>query len=88
MPGKGSAQKRHRQSVKRRLRNRIAKSEVKTSIKGFLENIEAQDKEKAELSFREVTKLIDTATRKGTFHKNTAARKKSRLHHMLNSIGS
>lgn len=82
----GSAAKRHRQSEKRRVRNRAVRSKVRSGIKKFLEAVDAQNKETASEQLRSVTKLIDTAAGKGVYHKNTAARTKSRLHRKLNSM--
>lgn len=83
---KGSADKRHRQSEKRRARNRMLKSSVHTAKRSFLKAAEGDNKEKAEAAFKDVVKLIDSAERKGVYHKNTAARKKSRMHKMLNGM--
>ncbi len=44
---KGSAAKRHRQSLKRRMRNRTAKSEVRTTIKSFTDAVGSKDKDEA-----------------------------------------
>jgi len=41
------------------------------------------DKATAEAAYTRFVKLIDTAAGKGIYHKNTAARKKSRLHNVL-----
>lgn len=79
----GSAAKRHRQSEKRRLRNRTARSKVRTATKRFLSAVEAKDKDAATVGYKELTKLLDTAAGKGIYHKNNAARKKSRLHARL-----
>ena len=79
MSGKTSAEKRHRQSEKHRLRNKTAKSQVKTEIKKYLQTIEEKDAAKAETQYRHVVGLIDTAAGKRIYHKNNAARKKSRL---------
>ena len=83
---KGSAAKRHRQSLRRRLRNRMTVSEVRTSIKNFTTAISSNNKEEAEKAFRLVVKRIDSAAGKGVYHKNTVARKKSRLAKMLNRL--
>ncbi len=83
---KGSAAKRHRQSEKRRLRNKAVRSRVRSSIRRFREAVAANDKNEAETRFQEVTKLIDTAAGKGVYHKNTAARTKSRLSHHLQKL--
>ena len=88
MAEKGSAAKRHRQSLRRRLRNRVAVSEVRTSVKSFVSAVGSNNKEEAEKALRLVVKKIDTAAGKGIFHRNTVARKKSRLAKMLNRLNS
>lgn len=86
MSGSLAAQKRHRQSRKRRVRNKAAKSRVHSAKRKLLAAIKSNDVQAAEGAFSEVTKLIDTATGKGVYHQNTAARTKSRLHHKLNQL--
>ena len=86
LAGQGSAAKRHRQSEKARLRNKAARSEVRSSVRKFLTAIESNDKDVAAEQLKAVTKLIDTATGKGLYHANTAARKKSRLTRKLNAL--
>ncbi|NBB90478.1 MAG: 30S ribosomal protein S20 [Spirochaetes bacterium] len=83
---KGSAAKRYRQSLKRRTRNRAMRSKVRTEIRGFLDAVDGKDKSAAETRLQSVTKLIDTAAGKGVYHKNTAARTKSRLRKKLNAL--
>ena len=87
MAGKSSsAQKRHRQSEERRLRNKSAKSAVRTSAKKFVVLTQKKDVEGAETALREMTKKIDTAARKGIIKKNAAARKKSRMQRLFNTL--
>ena len=86
MPQKGSAAKRHRQSLKHRERNRSVRSTVRTANKKFAEAVSAKDKEAAQERLHAFAKLIDTAAGKGIYKKNTAARKKSRMQKLLNSI--
>ena len=86
MAGQGSAAKRHRQSERRRIRNRAVRSQVRSGIKGFLAAVNANSRETAAEHFRKVTTLLDSATGKGVYHKNTAARTKSRLAHKLNAM--
>lgn len=88
MPGKDSAAKRHRQSEKRRIKNRAAKSRVKTVNKSFMLAVKKGEKDVAEVKFLEMTKLMDTASGKGVYHKNTVARKKSRMNKLLNSLSA
>jgi len=85
---KDSAAKRNRQNIKRNLRNRIVKSTVHTAKVKFVSAVKSEDKEKASAEFKNLSKLIDTAAGKNIFHKNTAARKKSRLNKMLNKMNA
>ena len=66
----------------------MIKTNIKTLVKKFEGFVAKSDKENAILSFRAVVKKIDQAVAKGVMHKNTAARKKSRLAHELNKIGA
>ncbi len=70
--------KRNRQNEKRRLRNRAVRSEMNTRSKAALEAAEHDDDAAAE-TLRLAVKRIDKAASKGVIHKNTAARRKSRL---------
>jgi small subunit ribosomal protein S20 len=82
-----SAEKRHRKSEERRLRNKSAKSAVKTSVKKF--TVLAQKKDPgADAALKEMIKKIDTAAGKGIIKKNTAARKKSRMQRYYNAMKS
>jgi small subunit ribosomal protein S20 len=83
---KGSAEKRQRQSEVRRLRNRQVRSEVHTEVRKFLEAVEAKNREKAAAAYHSCQKLIDSASGKGVYKMNTAARKKSRLSAKLNAL--
>ena len=88
MPEQNSVAKRHKQSEARRLRNRMAKSQIRSSNKRFLLAVENNEKEAAGEEFRKFIKLLDTATSKGVFHKNTTARKKSRMNKLLNKVAN
>ena len=79
MPTTKSAEKRLRQSAKRRLRNRIAKKLVKTASKKTLATLSEKDFEAAEAQYRIAISKIDKAGARGVLHKNTAARRKSKL---------
>lgn len=84
---KGSAAKRHRQSEKRRIRNKMVRSRVRTATRKVLEAVAARDAATAQREYLEFTRLIDSASRKGVLHSNTAARKKSRVARKVNAIG-
>ena len=80
------AEKRHRQSEERRLRNKSVKSSVRTSVKKFQALVQKKELGEAELALRDMIKKIDTASQKGIIKKNTAARKKSRMQKLYNFI--
>jgi small subunit ribosomal protein S20 len=81
-----SAEKRHRQSEERRIRNKAVKSSVRTSVKKFVALARKEDIDKAEAALKDMIKKMDTASRKGIIKKNAAARKKSRMQRLFNTI--
>ena len=81
-----SAEKRHRQSEERRLRNKAVKSAVRTSAKKFVMLAHKSERDSAEAALRDMIKKIDTAAGKGIIKKNAAARKKSRMQRLFNTI--
>jgi small subunit ribosomal protein S20 len=83
MPNRKSAEKRLRQNVVRRGRNRMMKSAVKTQIRKVREFVEAGDVDKAEEAFRLAAKKLDRASSKNVIHPNRAARTKSRLQSLI-----
>ena len=82
---KDSAEKRYRKSEERRLRNKSAKSAVRTSVKKFITLAQKKDPE-AETALKEMIKKIDSTAGKGIITKNAAARKKSRMQRYFNSL--
>ncbi|MGB7604354.1 MAG: 30S ribosomal protein S20 [Lutisporaceae bacterium] len=64
-------------------RNKMIISSLKTAIKKYEDSIKTGDITSAQASYQKVASIIDKAVSKGTLHKNTAARKKSRLSKML-----
>jgi small subunit ribosomal protein S20 len=74
--------KRNRQNERRRLRNKAARSEIRTRTKKAVAAAEAGDPEGPEL-LRLAVKRIDKAAAKGAIHKNQAANRKSRLMHRI-----
>lgn len=81
-----SAKKRILVSQKRADRNKAIRSKVKTAIKKVNTAIEANDKAAASEALVNAVSVIDKATRKGVYHKNTAARKVSRLTIAVNKL--
>ena len=71
--------KRIRQDAKRRERNRSVRSQLKTRTRRAVEAAESGDAAAAQEALTEAQRRIDMAAAKGVLHKNTAARKLSRL---------
>ncbi len=80
--------KRARNAEKSRLRNKSMKSELKSSIKNYEASLTANDLDATRENLLQVTSLIDKGVSKGILHKNTAARKKSKLAKKFNNIAA
>ena len=80
-----SAKKRILVNRTKAARNKAIKSGVKTAIKKVNAAV-ANDKEAAAAALLNATSVIDKATKKGVYHKNTSARKVSRLSKAVNNI--
>jgi len=78
-----SAQKRIRVAAKRQAQNKHVKSFTKTAIKKVTVAATAKTADSKDLLVKAIS-AIDRAVTKGVYHKNTAARKKSRLTKMVN----
>jgi small subunit ribosomal protein S20 len=74
-----SAEKRHRQSQKRRARNVTVRTNVKEAVKAAREAIASKDAAKSTDSLKAASKSLNKAASKGVLHKRTAARRISRL---------
>ena len=81
-----SAKKRVRQNTKKNVINRARKSEVKTGIKKLEEIARAGDAAAAQEQLKAVARKLDKVAATSTMHKNTAARKKSRLAKRINAL--
>ncbi|GHV86090.1 30S ribosomal protein S20 [Spirochaetia bacterium] len=81
-----SAEKRHRQSEERRRRNKAVKSSVRTSAKKFVLLAHKKEAPEAETALKEMIQKLDSAARKGIIKKNAAARKKSRMQRLFNTL--
>jgi small subunit ribosomal protein S20 len=71
--------KRNRQNEKARLRNKAAKSELRTLVRQFREAAATGDKAATDEALRRATRGLDKAASKGVIHKNQAANRKSAL---------
>lgn len=67
-------------------RNKIIVSSLRTSIRRFENAVKAGNLDEAKVLYRKAASMLDKAVTKGTLHKNTAARKKSRLAKKLKSV--
>ena len=81
-----SAIKKARQDEVRRLRNRMYKTRFKNVAKKVETALEEKNKDAAKLALQEAISVIDKVVTKGVIHKNTAARKKSRLSIKVNAL--
>ena len=79
MANTAQARKRVRQAEAARQRNMAHRSRVRTYCKKVLKAVEAGDIEKAQAAYKEAQSVIDSMVNKKILHKNTAARRKSRL---------
>ena len=78
--------KRNLTNEKQRLVNASFKSSLKTAIKNVEKFVEAKDAEKAQEALVLASRKLDKAVSKGFLHKNNAARHKSRLQKLVNTL--
>ena len=83
-----SAKKRMRQTEKRAARNKARKSLIKDETKAFSAAITTGDVTAAGKALGELVSTLDRLKMKPTIHKNTAARRRSRLTKRLNALKS
>ena len=86
MPTSLSAKKRVRQNAKQRSINLWRKRRIKDQIKTFLKAVLDQDVKTAEVEYRKTCGILDKVACTSTIHRNTAARRKSRLARRLNAL--
>ena len=78
-PRLASGRKRVRQDVKLNAANTSLRSKYRTAVKNVEKAVASGDKDKAKDAFAKAQSIVDTVADKGIFHKNKAARDKSRL---------
>ena len=83
-----SGRKRARQDVKLNSANSSLRSHFRTVVKNVQKAVLAGDKSKAGDLFKDAQKVIDSVADKGIFHKNKAARHKSRLSAKIKALGA
>ena len=86
MPNIKSAKKRMRSNAKKAEVNTIVNSSMRTAIKKFKKEVKNGNKEEAKNNLNIAYQRIDKAMGSGLVHKNKAARLKSRLTKMMNSM--
>jgi small subunit ribosomal protein S20 len=74
-----SAKKRVRQTKRRTLVNRMRVGRIRTLLRQVEEAIAGGDREKATAAFRAAEPAMMSGVGKGVMHRNTAARRLSRL---------
>ncbi len=83
-----SGRKRARQDVKLNAANTALRSKFRTVVKNVQKAIVTGDKAKAAELFKTAQPVIDSVADKGIFHKNKAARHKSRLSAAIKGMGA
>jgi len=80
--------KRARQSAKRQDINKMRKSRIRTYLRRVEEAIASGDQDRARDALRDAQPELMRGVTKGLFHKNTAARKMSRLSARIKAMGA
>jgi len=80
LPQRKAGLKRLRADKKRRLRNIKIKTNLKKSLKKFQALLKDKKREELLASLKEAFAKLDKAAAQGIIHKNTASRRKGRLH--------
>lgn len=81
-----SAEKRARQTIKRRAHNMAMRSRLRSAIKSVTNAADAGNKEEAAANLKVAAPLIDSMVNKGIIHRNKAARHKSQLNARVKEI--
>jgi small subunit ribosomal protein S20 len=86
VPNTKSAKKRVKQNATRQALNNWRKRRIKDQTKSFLKAVQEQDVQAAESEYRKACGLLDKVACTSTMHRNTAARRKSRLDRRLKEL--
>lgn len=86
MANSAQTRKRAIQAEKQRACNARLKTTFRTAVKKTVRAINAGDQKTAQDIFKEAVKIIDRIADKGVFHKNKAARHKSRLSQRIKNM--
>ena len=88
MANSAQARKRARQALKQRSHNASLRTAFRSAVKKVIKAVEAGDKAAAREVFQASVKVIDRIADKGVFHKNKAARHKSRLSSQIKAMAA
>ena len=86
MPNIKSAMKRDEKSKLQNLKNKAAKSALKTDLKKFDAAVAEGNRDAAVSTYKVAVRAVDRAAGKGLIHKNNAALKKAALDKKLNTL--
>jgi small subunit ribosomal protein S20 len=81
-----SAEKRARQTIKRRAHNMASRSQLRTAMKDVIGAVQAGDKDAAQATLKSAVPVIDTMVTKGLIHSNAGARYKSSLNARVKAL--
>lgn len=81
-----SAIKRIRSSARKQKRNRVVRGQARSAVKKARVTLAEGKRDEAQASLKEAISALDHAAGKGVIHKNSAARRKSRLMKQLNQL--
>ena len=88
MPNTRSAEKRVRKTLRRTAVNKARKSEIRSAVRKVEEALASGDKTAAAAALKAAEPQIMRGVGKGVIHKNTGARKVSRLNARLKALSS
>ena len=81
-----SQKKRILTAEKARQRNKAVRSELKTAVKHVRAAVEVGEKDAAQLAANKAGRLLDKDASKGIIHKNQAAKRKSGVQKLVNTL--
>jgi len=81
-----SALKRHRQSEKRRTRNKGLKTQLRHIVRSVRASIEQKDPKDAAAMLATASRALAKAATKGVIHRNAASRKIARLSRAVRAL--
>lgn len=87
MANSPQAKKRARQNLRRLATNKARRSRIRTHLRKVEEAIASGDKDAAATALRTVQPELMRGVTKGVMHKNTVARKMSRLSARVKALG-